>query len=98
MEVSLDSHHLLLKGTVLWSHKTANGGMEINGDIWGAIVVEGAFILMLEIYMYRLQVKLESHGDEVSLLIRNVKTNPQSTVSAQPVLVLTKVRLWLKLK
>lgn len=42
MEVSSDSHHLLLKVTVLWSHKTAGGGMEINGVIWEAIVVEEA--------------------------------------------------------
>lgn len=63
--------------------------MEINGDIRGAIVVEGAFFfLMVEIRTYRLQIKLESHGDEVSLLIRSVKTNPWSTVSARPVLLL----------
>ena len=53
---------------------------------------------MVEVYTCRLHVQLESHGKEVSLLIRNVKTNPQSTVSAQPVLLLTKVRLWVKLK
>jgi len=44
---------------------------------------------MAEIYTYRLQAELESHGDEVSLLMRNVKTNPQSTVSAQPVLLVS---------
>lgn len=86
--VSSDSRHLLLKGAVLWSYKTAGGGVEMNGDIRGATVAEGAFIfLVVEIYMYR-QVKLESHGDKVSLLIRNVKTNPQSTASMQPVLLL----------
>lgn len=43
---------------------------------------------MVEIHTYRLQIKLESHGDEVLLLIRSVKTNPWSTVSALPVLLL----------
>lgn len=68
MEVSSDSRHLLLKGIVLWCCKTAGGGVEINGDVWGAIVAEGAFTsIVVEIYMYR-QVKLESHGDKVSPL------------------------------
>lgn len=70
--------------------------MEINGDVWGVAVVEGVLFLMVEIYTYRLQMKLEGDGVEVSLLIRNVKTNPQSAVFAQPVLLLTKFRLWLK--
>jgi len=51
MEVSSDSHHLLLIGTVLWSPRTAGGGMEINGDFWGAVVVERAFFNGRDLYL-----------------------------------------------
>lgn len=56
------------------------------------------FILRVEIYANRLQENLGSPGDEVSLLLRNAKRNPPSAVCAQPVLLITKVRLWLELK
>lgn len=61
---------------------------------WG----KGHFILRVEIQTSRLQEKLGSPGDEVSLLLRNAKRKPPSAVSAQPILLITKVRLWLKLK
>lgn len=69
--------------------------MGIFGELWWG---KGFFILRVEICANRLQEKLGSPGDEVSLLLRNAKRNPPSAVSAQLVLLITKVRLWLKLK
>lgn len=69
--------------------------MVIFGEPWWE---KGLFILRVEICTDRLQEKLGSPGDEVSLLLRNAEINPPSAVSAQPVLLITKVRLWLKLQ
>lgn len=69
--------------------------MGIFGELWWGEVL---FILKVEIDTNRLQEKLGSPGVEVSLLLRNAKRNPPSAVSAQPVLLITTVRLWLKLK